>query len=95
MIALPRSTYYRRPHVTAAGAERTAGSCGPVDRDAVLRDAIAEARRAHPAYGYRRVTHASDAWACLSPYNFLSLRRRAPHANAQPVDVTPWWRSVV
>ena len=45
MIGLPRSTYYRRPKVTAMA-----------DPDAPLVAAITAVRARFPAYGYRRVT---------------------------------------
>lgn len=50
MIGLPRSTYYRH--------RATPVEDGASDRDASLREAIAAVRQSHPAYGYRRVTHA-------------------------------------
>ena len=53
MIALPRSTYYRRPLEEPASV-----AVGAPDGDQVLVDAITAIRRAHPAYGYRRVTAA-------------------------------------
>ncbi|MBK6488513.1 MAG: transposase, partial [Gemmatimonadetes bacterium] len=53
MIGLPRSTYYRRAADAAADLDAP-----PVDADAPLREAITVVRRSHPAYGYRRVTHA-------------------------------------
>ena len=52
MIGLPRSTYYRRP--TAPSTDRPV-----VERDDALREAITAVRQTHPAYGYRRVTHAA------------------------------------
>jgi putative transposase len=62
MISLPRSTYYRRPR---GGTES-----GAADGD--LRARIAEIRAAHPAYGYRRVTH--------------ELRRRGERINHKRVQ---------
>ena len=53
MIALPRSTYDRRPLEEPASVAVAAP-----DGDQVLVDAITAIRRAHPAYGYRRVTAA-------------------------------------
>jgi putative transposase len=53
MIASPRSTYYRRP-----AEEPAPVAVGARDGDQGLVDAITAIRRAHPAYGYRRVTAA-------------------------------------
>lgn len=47
MIALPRSTYYRRPP-----EERPAAADERFGADQALVDAITAIRRAHPAYGY-------------------------------------------
>lgn len=53
MIALPRSTYYRRPAEEPASVHLEKS-----EADQALVDAITAIRRAHPAYGYRRVTAA-------------------------------------
>jgi transposase len=79
-IVLPRSTYYRRPAEEPASVHLEKS-----EADQALVDAITAIRRAHPAYGYRRVTAAlrrEGEYMKRSPSNdsCASPLPRCPHA---------------
>jgi putative transposase len=97
MIGLPRSTYYRRSVSPLALSTN-----GPVvDRDDALRDAITAVRQAHPAYGYRRVTHALRRTGLLVNHKRVQrvmrtllappMPRRRSWLVAEPDAVTGSW----
>ena len=97
MIGLPRSTYYRRSVVRKApSADRAV-----VERDDALRAAITAVRQTHPAYGYRRVTHALRRTGLLVNHKRVQrvmrtllappMPRRRSWVVAEPEAVTGSW----
>jgi putative transposase len=97
MIGLPRSTYYRRAAPPLASSADRPG----VDRDDALREAITAVRQTHPAYGYRRVTHALRRTGLLVNHKRVQrvmrtllappMPRRRSWMVAEPDAVTGSW----